>query len=111
MAKMSAREKGSISNMIAAIDFGTTYSGYAFGFKNELDEDPTQVFCFQWHGNGGIMSLKLPTTVLLNEEKDLVAFGYEAEEMYSGDEYLDYFYFHRFKMMLYDQIRKEVNQY
>lgn len=104
---MSAREKGSISNMIAAIDFGTTYSGYAFGFKNELDEDPTQVFCFQWHGNGGIMSLKLPTTVLLNGEKELVAFGYEAEEMYSGDEHLDYLYFHRFKMMLYDQIRKE----
>lgn len=108
---MSPKEKGSSPVMIAAIDFGTTYSGYAFGFKSDLDEDPTQVSCFQWHGTAGIMSLKLPTTVLLNanEEKELVAFGYEAEEMYSGDEHLDHFYFHRFKMMLYDQIRKEVN--
>uniref|UniRef100_K1PQR6 Heat shock 70 kDa protein 12A n=1 Tax=Magallana gigas TaxID=29159 RepID=K1PQR6_MAGGI len=104
---MSPKEKGSSTVMIAAIDFGTTYSGYAFGFKSELDEDPTQVSCFQWHGTGGIMSLKFPTTVLLNEKEELLAFGYEAEEMYSGEEHLDYFYFHRFKMMLYDQIRKE----
>lgn len=48
------------------------------------------------------MFFKFFIIVLLNEEKDLVVFGYEVEEMYLGDEYLDYFYFYRFKMMFYD---------
>ena len=29
--------------IVAAIDFGTTFSGYAFSFKHEYDKDPTQV--------------------------------------------------------------------
>ena len=29
--------------IVAAIDFGTTYSGYAFSFKHDYDKDPTQV--------------------------------------------------------------------
>ena len=29
--------------IVAAIDFGTTYSGYAFSSKNDYDEDPTKV--------------------------------------------------------------------
>ena len=29
--------------IVAAIDIGTTYSGYAFSFKHEYDKDPTQV--------------------------------------------------------------------
>ena len=29
--------------IVAAIDFGTTFSGYAFSFKHDYDKDPTQV--------------------------------------------------------------------
>ena len=29
--------------IVAAIDFGTTFSGYAFSFKHDFDKDPTQV--------------------------------------------------------------------
>lgn len=28
---------------VAAIDFGTTYSGYAFSARNDFDSDPTKV--------------------------------------------------------------------
>ena len=30
----------------AAIDFGTTFSGYAFSFKHEYEKDPCQVFFY-----------------------------------------------------------------
>ena len=29
--------------IVAAIDFGTTFSGYAFSFKHDYEKDPTQV--------------------------------------------------------------------
>ena len=29
--------------IVAAIDFGTFYSGYAFSFKKDYDTDPTEV--------------------------------------------------------------------
>ena len=29
--------------VVAAIDIGTTHSGYAFSFKHDYDKDPTQV--------------------------------------------------------------------
>ena len=29
--------------IVAAIDFGTTFSGYAFSFKHDYARDPTQV--------------------------------------------------------------------
>ena len=31
------------ASIVAAIDFGTTYSGYAFSSKNNYDKDPTKV--------------------------------------------------------------------
>ena len=29
--------------VVAAIDFGTTYSGYAFSFKHDYEKEPTKV--------------------------------------------------------------------
>lgn len=98
---------------VAAIDFGTTFSGYAFGVRKYLIDDPKRVTCIQWYGNGGAVSHKVPTTVLLDERKNFVDFGYKAEEKYAefaeDNTHAEYYYFRRFKMMLYDQIRKEVN--
>lgn len=66
------------------------------------------------------MSSKTPTTLLLNPDQIFHAFGYEAETLYSNmaegnssdseDEeekrtiqnYSEFYYFHRFKMLLYE---------
>lgn len=58
------------------------------------------------------LSYKTPTTVLLDNKTNFVDFGYDAEKRYvdlcGDDEHENYYYFHRFKMMLYDKIRTEV---
>lgn len=94
---------------VAAIDFGTTYSGYAFSvshLKTKLKE--VQILSNQaW--NAGIreaVSLKTPTCLLLTKEKEIVSFGYEAENRYTdivmdGEED-EYYYFYRFKMNLHE---------
>jgi hypothetical protein len=52
-----------------------------------------------------ILVLFLPTAVLLDENKELVSFGYDAENQFSDllteDEHQAYFYFHQFKMLLH----------
>ena len=96
--------------MVCAIDFGTTYSGYAYSMRS----DPLKIYCPHWKsGTSTLASYKTPTTVLLDGNEDLNAFGYEAEKKYSElveeDEAEDYFYFRRFKMMLYENTMKEVS--
>ncbi|CAG2190461.1 unnamed protein product [Mytilus edulis] len=60
-----------------------------------------------WNSGGrALLSLKTPTCLLLNDKKQLIAFGYDAENQYADivmDEKQDeYFYFHRFKMNLHN---------
>lgn len=45
---------------VAAIDFGTTYSGYAFDIIKDLIDDPESVYCPQWYGDGVLCRLKFP---------------------------------------------------
>eukprot|EP00105_Crassostrea_gigas_P026536 XP_011447532.1 PREDICTED: heat shock 70 kDa protein 12A isoform X1 [Crassostrea gigas] len=96
--------------MVAAIDFGTTFSGYAFAMRDELEKDSSKIFAPHWHASdGSLISHKTPTTVLLDNEEKLVDFGFDAETTYAelseNGEHEDHFYFRRFKMMLYDQVR------
>ena len=49
----------------AAIDFGTTYSGYGYSFKS----DPTNIVLHKWDQTG-LTSLKTPTTLLLKKNED-----------------------------------------
>ncbi|XP_076117122.1 heat shock 70 kDa protein 12A-like [Mytilus galloprovincialis] len=90
----------------AAIDFGTTYSGYAFSSTDDYKKEPTKINTNVWTGSK-LMSLKAPTAVLLDASQEFVAFGYEAENMYSElvseGEHEDYYYFHRFKMLLHER--------
>ena len=66
--------------MVCAIDFGTTYSGYAYSMRS----DTMKIFCPQWtSGTSTLASYKTPTTVLLDRDEEFVAFGYDAEKMYS----------------------------
>ena len=95
------------SIFVVAIDIGTTYSGYAFASKKDFVCDPPKFYTNVWPGSK-LLSLKAPTAVLLDENKELVAFGYEAENLFSelvlDNEHKAYFYFHQFKMLLHNQV-------
>lgn len=88
---------------VAAIDFGTTYSGYAFSSKSEWTKVQTNV----WPSSNQ-MSSKTPTALLLNKDETFNSFGYDAEKNFAeiaeegDDSYKDFYYFHRFKMLLHN---------
>ena len=71
---------------VAAIDFGTTYSGYAFSLRDDFKKDPLNIVANQtWiAGSQKHVSLKTPTCLLLDDKEELVSFGYEAENKYSN---------------------------
>ena len=69
--------------IVAAIDFGTTYSGYAFSIRTEYEENPLKIVANQWkEGNGRTVSLKTPTCVLFDPNQQFHSFGFAAEESY-----------------------------
>lgn len=94
--------------LVAAIDFGTTYSGYAFGMVGDLEKDPMKIHANQaWvSGQKNLLSLKTPTCLLLNENQQFKSFGYEAENQYNNimmdEETENFYYFYRFKMNLHE---------
>lgn len=92
---------------VAAIDFGTTYSGYAFSSKDDWGKEPLKIITNNWNaGAKNLLSTKAPTTLLLNPDKSLRSFGYEAETKYAEmiedeENFEDHYYFHCFKMLLH----------
>lgn len=92
---------------VVAIDFGTTYSGYAFSSRDDFKRDPLKIVANQaWNaGSQRHLSLKTPTCLLLDNNEELVSFGYEAENKYADivldGKLNDFFFFQRFKMQLY----------
>ncbi|XP_033742407.1 heat shock 70 kDa protein 12A-like [Pecten maximus] len=96
--------------IVAAIDFGTTNSGYAFSTIDDYKTSPLKISAISWvSGSNRLQSQKTPTCVLFDENKRFHSFGYEAEDKYSDlaldDEEEDWYFFRRFKMELYN--RKE----
>lgn len=96
---------------VAAIDFGTTYSGYAFSSKDDWEKEPLKIITNNWNaGAKNLLSTKAPTTLLLNPDKSLRSFGYEAETKYAEmiedeEDFEDHYYFHCFKMLLHSNKR------
>ncbi|XP_060601651.1 heat shock 70 kDa protein 12A-like isoform X2 [Ruditapes philippinarum] len=93
--------------LVVAIDFGTTYSGFAIQFRHEFDpKDPTKIRAPQaWNGGKqNLMSYKTPTCLLLKEDKTIESFGFEAEEKYAdlcmNKENKKFYYYRQFKMKL-----------
>ena len=89
--------------LVAAVDFGTTYSGYAFSFKNDPDAVRMNK---NWGASLGLQQFKTPTCVLLNPQGEFVAFGFQAEKQYGEiletDEYGGaWSLFRHFKMILH----------
>lgn len=100
---MSVQDDGII---VVAIDFGTTYSGWAFSIRdryqqNHLDTQTRK----DWESGDGLRTPKVPTCILFDKDDKFACFGYEAEDMYSEllaeDKADGWKYFSRFKMSLF----------
>ncbi len=88
--------------VVAAIDFGTTYSGYAFSFTR----DPDSIHMMRkWEGGDpGVSNQKTPTTLLLKPNGEFHSFGFGARDFYHDLEELEakkWYYFEKFKMSLH----------
>lgn len=99
--------------LVAAIDLGSTFSGYAFATRNDVEKDLLKSRVPYWCSpEESFISQKTPSTVLLDKDVQLVAFGFEAESKYKylleNEEGENYFYFPHFKMMLNDQVKTKV---
>uniref|UniRef100_A0AAU0MTU7 Heat shock protein family A member 12 variant X9 n=1 Tax=Urechis unicinctus TaxID=6432 RepID=A0AAU0MTU7_UREUN len=94
--------------MVAAIDLGTTYSGYTFS----TTYDQNTIYSFnKWGTSVNIpFSQKTPTCLLTDQNLQFVAMGYEAQRQYKemDDEILNFRYFEGFKMSLH--LDKNINQ-
>lgn len=110
---MSAVNSTSTRLVVAAIDFGTTFSGYAYAMRHDFLNKPPKITTPNWIGGGNIISSKNPTVLLLDSKQKFVAFGFEAEDKYAelaaDGEHKDYYFFRRFKMSLYNATVSLVN--
>ena len=96
------------SIIVVAIDFGTTFSGYAFAIRNDYKVDPMRVSGNHWQtGSQPGLSLKTPSCILFDPTQKFHSFGSDAEDKYTDlaqeDQHIGWFYFKRFKMQLYDK--------
>ena len=96
--------------MVAAVDFGTTYSGYAFSFCHDhiSEANPDKIYLCNWVNEGGShMYAKTPTCLLLDPDGNLHSFGIAAMEKYSSladdNEQHDWYFFWQFKMVLHQE--------
>ncbi|XP_066279619.1 heat shock 70 kDa protein 12A-like [Branchiostoma lanceolatum] len=89
--------------LVAAIDFGTTFSGYAFSYTYNKDDI---IMNKNWGSESGFLAYKTETSVLLTPEGEFKAFGSEASKAYADleeGEAAKHYYFHRFKMKLHTE--------
>ena len=93
-------------DVIIAIDFGTTYSGFGYVFPN-VSQD--HIYVFQKWGRGqGMAYGKAPTALLLTEKGEFHKFGYEAVQTYwrqaiSKQDCKKILYFDKFKLLLHSE--------
>ncbi|XP_052078592.1 heat shock 70 kDa protein 12B-like isoform X4 [Mytilus californianus] len=90
--------------LVAAIDFGTSFSGYAYSFRHDYERDKLKIYTNMWAHNSGL-SAKAPSAVLIGPDRQVKAFGYEAHRKYNElierEEDMDHLYFEKFKMILF----------
>nr|XP_022299845.1 heat shock 70 kDa protein 12A-like [Crassostrea virginica] len=94
--------------LVAAIDFGTTYSGYAYSSREDFEKERTKAYLKQWVDPGSSMMYnKTSTCILFDESVNFSKFGFEAEAKYldliMDNEHRTWYFFRRFKMTLYDK--------
>ncbi|XP_006823582.1 heat shock 70 kDa protein 12A-like isoform X2 [Saccoglossus kowalevskii] len=96
---------------VVAIDFGTTYSGFAFSFIKSAYTDRDIYMNKEWGHDHGLSTLKAPTCILLTPEREFDSFGYQAQEKYASLEDAQdttFLFFDRFKMELHSEKNEEV---
>ena len=80
-----------------AIDFGTTFSGYAYPWLSNKKE----ILTHYW----GKSNIKTPTIVLMDPQKNFNSFGQEAKDKYleliKQGVHKKWYYFEHFKMKLF----------
>ena len=91
---------------VVAIDFGTTYSGFAFSFIKDQGKDA--IFMnMDWVNEQGSQTSKTPTCLLLKPDLSFDSFGYDAIEKYAAlqgeSEEKEYLFFKHFKMALHSE--------
>lgn len=112
MASSSSSKNRSDRLVIAAIDLGTTYSGYAYTFKHELErersaQDMCKVLSVTWQSDSsaGLISHKTPTSLLLTEKGEFDSFGFKAEKRYmdlvNEKKHNGWRFYRKFKMVLH----------
>ncbi|CAF0792093.1 unnamed protein product [Rotaria sp. Silwood1] len=88
--------------VVVAIDFGTTFSGYAFAFTRDID---SILMMRKVDGNDpGVINQKTPTTILLTPNLEFHSFGFFARDFFHDldpDEAKRWLYFEKFKMHLH----------
>ena len=67
-------------SLIAAIDFGTTYTGFAYGRGSGFEDIRLNK---PWKNKMGLELTKTPTSVLINQSGEVEEFGIDAEYKYS----------------------------
>ena len=91
------------SRVSVAIDFGTSNCAVAYSTESNRNEI---VVINEWR-DGTITHGKIPTSILFDGKQKFVAFGNEAFEKYQElvmeKEQEEYYYFEKFKMVLYDE--------
>lgn len=89
--------------LMATIDFGTTFSGYAFQTVANLKENILNIHGYNWDLQNGV--LKTPTCVLFDPAQNFNSFGRDAEDKYTElaqqNDHANWYYFRRFKLDLY----------
>lgn len=114
-AKPPTKESESTANpdnylFVVSLDFGTTYSGYAFSSRSDFEDTPLNIHTIQECRAGGspLISLKTATAILINKDGSCIAFGYEAEDQFytemENDQREEVMLFRRFKMKLYNKM-------
>lgn len=96
---------------VVALDIGSTYSAYAYAHKNDInfEKDQINISCNQaWStGKSNCITMKTPTSVLLDDNGELDSFGYDAEDNYARrvkNKTTNFYFFRRFKMALYKDV-------
>ena len=88
--------------IVVGIDFGTSYSAYAYSYAYEKDKIFTNS---DWPS--GSKATKEMTAILFNEKKVFDNFGEEAVNKFNSltdDQAKSWYYFDRFKMSLYKTV-------
>ncbi|XP_052086959.1 heat shock 70 kDa protein 12A-like [Mytilus californianus] len=91
---------------VAALDIGTTFSGYAISLLTDYNKDPLNIQTFNWISRfDGHVTYKMPSDLLLRPDGTFHSFGYDAEYNYANlptRQHKLWYYFKSFKMMLYE---------